>query len=227
MPKPPEIHYEVKRELGGAGVVSGYGMTECPVCTMNTIHDDDEVLASTEGRATRGVELRVVKLDGTPAAAGEEGELHVKGPQLFKGYVDASLDPEAFDDAGFLRSGDLGVQDEDGYVRITGRVKDIIIRKGENISAAEVENLIYAHPAVADVAVIGVPDPAVGERCCAVVVPASADDPPDLSDLTAYLRQEGLMIQKLPERLELVDELPRNATGKILKHELRERYAPR
>jgi cyclohexanecarboxylate-CoA ligase len=224
MPKPPEIHYEVKRELGGAGVISGYGMTECPVSTMNTLHDPDDKLSTTEGRPTRGVELRIVTLNGVPARAGEEGELRVKGPMMFRGYVDTSLDEHAFDDQGFLRTGDLGYLDDDGYVVITGRVKDIIIRKGENISAAEIENLLYEHPKVADVAVIGLPDPKTGERCCAVVVAQDPSASPGLAELTDYLREQGLMTQKLPEQLEVVDALPRNPTGKILKHELRARF---
>ena len=224
MPKPPEIHYEVQRELGGAGVVSGYGMTECPVATMNTIRDPDDKLAETEGRPTRGVDVRVVKLDGSAAVDGEEGELLVRGPQLFRGYLDTTLDDGAFDD-GYLRTGDLGRWDADGYLVITGRVKDVIIRKGENISAAEVENLLYEHPQVADVAVIGVPDQATGERACAVVVPADPDAPPTLDALTEHLRASGLMVQKLPEQIEIVDALPRNPGGKVLKHELRARYS--
>jgi len=225
MPKPPELHYEVKRELGGAGIVSGYGMTECPVFTMNRIGDPDDKLAETEGRPVTGGEVRIVRLDGALAGPGEEGELHVKGPQRFLGYLDASLDAEAFDDDGFFRSGDLGYQDADGYVVITGRVKDIIIRKGENISAQEVENLLYAHPKVADVAVIGLPDPASGERVCAIVVPVDPTQPLTFDEMVEHLHAEGLMQQKIPEQLELAGDLPRNPTGKVLKHELRASFS--
>jgi acyl-CoA synthetase (AMP-forming)/AMP-acid ligase II len=225
MPKPPEIHFEVKRELGGVGVISGYGMTECPVLSMNTIRDTDDKLATTEGLPTRGVDVRVIRLDGEPAAPGEEGELRVNGPMLFEGYLDASLDAPAFDEEGYLRTGDLGSRDPDGYLVITGRVKDVIIRKGENISAQEVESLLYVHEKVADVAVVGLADRDTGERCCAIVVPSDASDPPDLAELTQFLRDQGLMAQKLPEQLELLHTLPRNPTGKVLKHELRERFA--
>ena len=224
MPKPPELFYEVKAELGGAGMVSGYGMTECPVCTMNDPADPDERLAETEGRPTPGAELRIVTLAGGVAAPGEEGEIRVKAPQRFLGYLDPALDADAFDADGFLRTGDLGVVDAEGYVTITGRVKDIIIRKGENISAQEVEDHLYAQPGVGDVAVIGLPDPVSGERVCAVVVPADPAAPPTLADLTKALRARGLMVQKLPEQLEVVDDLPRNPTGKVLKHELRARF---
>ncbi len=224
-PKPPQLHYDLKRELGGVGIVSGWGMTECPIVAMNSVRDPDEKLATTEGRATHGVEIAVVRADGTRAGPGEEGELRCRGPSLCRGYLDASLDAAAFDEQGLFRSGDLGVVDADGYVVITGRLKDVIIRKGENISAKEVEDLLYPHPKVADVAVIGIPDPAVGERCCAVVACRDPADPLCFDEMVAYLSERGLMRQKLPERLELVDSVPRNPTGKILKHELRRRFS--
>jgi len=223
-PKPPQLHYDLKRELGGVGIVSGWGMTECPIVAMNSVRDPDEKLATTEGRPTHGVRLSVVRADGTQARPGEEGELRCRGPSLCRGYLDASLDAAAFDEQGFFRSGDLGKVDADGYVVITGRLKDVIIRKGENISAKEVEDLLYPHPKVADAAVIGIPDPAVGERCCAVVACRDPADPLGFGEMVAYLSERGLMRQKLPERLEIVDAVPRNPTGKILKHELRKRF---
>jgi acyl-CoA synthetase (AMP-forming)/AMP-acid ligase II len=223
-PKPPQLHYDLKRELGGVGIVSGWGMTECPIVAMNSVRDPDEKLATTEGRPTHGVELVVVRADGTIAGPGEEGELRCRGPSLCRGYLDASLDAAAFDERGFFRSGDLGHVDADGFVVITGRQKDVIIRKGENISAKEVEDLLYPHPKVADAAVIGIPDPAVGERCCAVVACRDPADPLRFDEMVAYLAQQGLMRQKLPERLEIVASVPRNPTGKIPKHELRKRF---
>jgi cyclohexanecarboxylate-CoA ligase len=224
-PKPPQLHYECKAELGGVGVVSGYGLTEAPILTMNTVRDSDQQLAETEGAATPGVELKVVTLDGKVAGSGEEGEIRAKGPQVFKGYLDSSLDADAFDEEGFFRSGDLGVVEADGHVRITGRLKDIIVRKGENISAKEIEDLLFEHPHVADAAVIGLPDEERGELACAVVVAAETGAPPELSELFEYLKDKGLSVQKIPERLELVDVLPRNPAGKVLKHELRSTYS--
>jgi non-ribosomal peptide synthetase component E (peptide arylation enzyme) len=226
-PKPPSLHGDLRRELGGGGVVSGYGLTECPIIAMNRLGDPDEVLSATEGRANpAGAEIRVVRADGTPAAPGEEGELRVRGPQLCKGYVDASLDAAAFDAQGFFRTGDLGRLDAGGHVVVTGRLKDVIIRKGENISAKEVEDLLFTHPSVADAAVIGLPDPALGERCCAVVACAPGADLP-FEEMVRFLKQSGLMVQKIPERLETLEELPRNASGKVLKNELRERFGAR
>ena len=106
-----QLHYDVKKELGGVGIVSGYGLTESPILTMAGVDDDDEVLANTEGRPTPDVDLRVVKLDGGPAKAREEGEIRAKAPQLMKGYLDAALDADAFDDDGYFRTGDLGKRD--------------------------------------------------------------------------------------------------------------------
>jgi acyl-CoA synthetase (AMP-forming)/AMP-acid ligase II len=224
-PKPPQLHYDLKKEVGGVGIVSGYGLTECPILTMNTVRDPDEKLAESEGRVTAGVTIRLVDLDGREVGPNEEGEIRVVGPQLFKGYVDSSLDAEALDEKGFLRTGDLGKVDDDGYVTITGRVKDIIIRKGENISAKEVEDLLYTHPKVADVGVIGLPDEERGEMACAVVAAKDASDPLTFEEMKAFLAEQGLMVQKIPERLEIVDAVPRNPTGKILKHQLRDQYA--
>jgi len=225
-PKPPQLHYDIVKEMGGVGIVSGYGLTECPIITMSSVRDTDEHLAYTEGSATPGVEIKVVTLDGKIAGADEEGEIRAKGPQLFRGYLDSTLDAEAFDEEGFFRTGDLGKLDAEGYITITGRLKDVIIRKGENISAKEIEDLLFKHPAIGDVAVIGLPDEASGERACAIVVPADKEAPPNLEDIFDFAKQAGLMTQKIPEQLEIVDVLPRNATGKVLKHELRTQYAP-
>jgi acyl-CoA synthetase (AMP-forming)/AMP-acid ligase II len=224
-PKPPALHADLKRAFGGVGIVSGYGLTECPIIAMNSVRDPDEKLAHSEGRPRpQGAAIRVVGPDGVERPAGEDGELLVRGPQLCLGYVDGRLDALAFDPDGWFRTGDLGHLDADGYVVITGRAKDVIIRKGENISAKEVEDLLYTHPAVADVAVIGLPDEASGERCCAVVAlrPGARLG---FDEMVDFLRERGLMVQKIPEQLEQLPELPRNAAGKVPKHELRRRFA--
>ncbi len=223
--KPPQLHYDVKGSLGGAGIVSGYGLTEAPIIAMASHDDADEVLANTEGRATPGVELRVVKLDGALAGAGEEGEIRAKAPQMMRGYLDSALDAEAFDADGYFRTGDLGRIDAAGNVTITGRLKDVIIRKGENISAKEVEDLLFTHPLIADVAVIGLPDPASGERACAVVVLKDASDRLDVAAMVAFLKERKLRVQAIPEQLEIVEALPRNPAGKVLKNDLRRAYS--
>jgi cyclohexanecarboxylate-CoA ligase len=226
-PKPPHIHYELMAEIG-APAIAGWGLTESPINTMMELDDPDEKKASTEGKACPGVELRAVTAGGALAAAGEEGELQVHGAQVCMGYLDSSLDADGFtfDDAGkrWFRTGDLGAIDDEGFVTITGRLKDIIIRKGENISAKEIEDLLFAHPKVLDVAVIGLPDPASGERACAVVV-AAEGEPFTFLEMTEHLRAADLTPQKLPEQLELVDALPRNPSGKVLKRDLRKQFA--
>ena len=142
-----------------------------------------------------------------------------------RGYVDSSLDVSAFDAQGFFCSGDLGVVDANGRLKVTGRLKDIIIRNMENVSALEVENLIFTHPLVRETAVVGVPDPITGKRVCAVVVPKDAANPPTLLDLQTHLIDQGLSKRKLPERLELIDALPRNAMEKVRKVDLRARFS--
>jgi acyl-CoA synthetase (AMP-forming)/AMP-acid ligase II len=222
-PKPPELYYEMK-ELFGIGIVSSWGLTEFPIATVCTLDDADEDLALTEGRVVPGVELRVVATDGREVGPGEEGELRLRGPQMCRGYVDPALDRDAVDDRGFFRTGDLGVVGRRGHVRITGRIKDVIIRNAENISAQEIENVLYTHPKVADVAVIGVPDARTGERACAVVVLAEGTGSLTLAEVAEHCRRRQLANQKIPERLEIVPALPRNALGKILKQELRRTY---
>jgi cyclohexanecarboxylate-CoA ligase len=220
-PKPPEIYFEVKRELG-IPVAHGYGMTEVPMICQGSPLDTDDQLATTEGAPVSGAEVRIVLEDGSIAPPDVEGEVRVRGPMVFKGYTDPSLDAAAFDDEGFFRTGDLGHARPDGHITLTGRLKDVIIRKGENISAQEVENLLYEHPQVADVAVIGIPDRERGERVCAVVEVAAGGSAPTLDELATYLKDAGLMVQKIPEQLVVVEHLPRNATMKVLKYQLRD-----
>jgi acyl-CoA synthetase (AMP-forming)/AMP-acid ligase II len=223
-PKPPLLHREVKAELGGAGVVSVYGLTEAPFAAVSSLRDPDDALARSEGRAAGGAELRIVDGAGRVCGPGVEGEIRVRGPQICRGYLDGKLDTDAFDADGFFRTGDLGSLDARGFLRVTGRQKEIIIRNGENISAKEIEDLLYTHPKIADAAVIGVPDDRTGERCCAVVVLA-AGAALDLSEIVRHCEAAGLARQKLPEQLALVAALPRNASGKVLKHELRRSFS--
>ncbi|MFJ9537025.1 class I adenylate-forming enzyme family protein [Streptomyces sp. NPDC101225] len=213
-PKPPEVYHAVVREMG-VQLTHGYGMTEVPMITMGAPDDTAKNLATTEGRPPRGMEIRI---------AG--GEVRLRGEAVCQGYLDAAQTAQAFDADGFLRTGDLGHLTASGHLVLTGRLKDVIIRKGENISAKEVEDLLAAHPAVGDVAVVGLPDAERGERVCAVVERRPGADDPTLDALTSYLRAEGLSVHKLPEQLEVVDALPRNDTlRKVLKYQLRERYS--
>ncbi|MGW0912255.1 class I adenylate-forming enzyme family protein [Streptomyces sp. NPDC002784] len=213
-PKPPELYHAVVREMG-VQLTHGYGMTEVPMITMGDPDDDPELLAGTEGRPPEGMEIRIV-----------DGEVRLRGEAVCRGYLDPDQTARAFDEDGFLRTGDLGRLTGTGHLVLTGRLKDVIIRKGENISAREIEELLHRHPAVADAAVVGLPDPERGERVCAVVEQPQGAEELSLAQVTAYLRAEGLAVHKLPERLEVVDALPRNDTlRKVLKYKLRERYS--
>jgi acyl-CoA synthetase (AMP-forming)/AMP-acid ligase II len=213
-PKPPEVYHSVVREMG-VQLTHGYGMTEVPMITMGAPDDTAENLATTEGRPPESMEIRIV-----------DGEVRLRGEAVCQGYLDPAQTAEAFDEDGFLITGDVGHLTKSGHLVLTGRLKDVIIRKGENISAKEIEDLLHRHPAVGDVAVIGLPDAERGERVCAVV-----EQPPGAAELTlpvviSYLREEGLSVHKLPEQLEVVDALPRNETlRKVLKYKLRERFS--
>ena len=218
-PKPPEVFREVRAEMH-IPILHGYGMTECPMITSGGVGDSDEQLANTDGAPVRGCEVQIVGDDGQPVPAGVTGEVRVRGPMLAKGYTDAELSAAAFAADGFFNTGDRGYLRDDGHIVLTGRSKEMIIRKGENISPREIEDLLQTHPQVAAVAVIGLPDRERGERVCAVVETPAGQVPLTFVELQQFCRDHGLMAQKIPEQLEVVDLLPRNATFKILKHEL-------
>jgi non-ribosomal peptide synthetase component E (peptide arylation enzyme) len=167
----------------------------------------------------------VVNPDESVCGPNEEGELRLIAPQMFLGYVDGGLNGEAFDSDGYFRTGDLGFLDDDGYVHVVGRLKDVINRKGENISAKEIEDELYDHPGIREAAVIGLPDAVSGERCCAVIVPTDPGKRLDMAEVQEFLESRGLMPQKWPEQLEFVSELPRAPAGKVLKQELKKRFA--
>jgi len=218
-----ELGNQVRETFGLPGIANAWGLTEFPVATSPSLTAAPEVLDHTVGAPGPGVSVRVIDDRGIELPAGQEGELRLKGPQCFLGYADATLDADAFDEDGWLRTGDLGLIDANGNVRVTGRIKDAIIRNAENVSALEVENALATHPAVADVAVIGVSDPRTGERVCAVVVPTSGDGV-SLESLVQHCRSQGLSRYKHPERLVIVDALPRNQFGKVSKKDLREAF---
>lgn len=222
-PITPELGREVRQVFSVDGVANSWGLTEFPVATSQAPNGPAELLDHTVGKPVAGVAVRVVDESERQVGRGVEGELRLKGPPCFLGYVDESLDAQAFDDEGWFRTGDLGRIDDEGNVTVTGRIKDAIIRNAENISALEIEGVLASHPAVSDVAVVGVPDPVTGERVCAVVVAQSGTEV-TLSTLVQHCHEQGLSRQKSPERLELVDALPRNLTGKVLKNELRRRF---
>ena len=219
-PSSPAIFRQVGDEMG-VPVIHGYGMTECPMIAQGRISDSEDQLAFSDGHPVRDATVVAKSRDGKILPEMVDGELCVKGPVVFMGYTNPDLD--TFDHDGWFHTGDVGHLRPDGHVVVTGRLKDIIIRKGENVSSKEVEDVVYTHPAVLAVAVIGLPDPERGERVCAVVELREPPSSLTLPELYEHCRAAGMMIQKIPEQLEIVDELPRNATMKILKSDLRAR----
>jgi cyclohexanecarboxylate-CoA ligase len=217
-PVPPSLI----RRADAAGITAfrSYGSSEHPTVTTGTIADPLDVRAGTDGRPLAGNQVRLVDAAGRDVPDGQQGEILTRGPELFTGYTDPALNAAAFRPGGWFRTGDVGRIDAGGRLTVTDRLKDIIIRGGENISSKEVEDLLITHPAVADVAVIPVPDPALGERVCAVVV-ARPGYTFDVEAARAYLAAAGAARQKTPEVIVLADELPRTPSGKVRKDVLR------
>ena len=204
----------------GCVVKRAYGSTEVPTLTATAFDDPNELRLETDGLAIGAAEIRIVGGDGRDVPMGAEGEIWARSPEVFLGYRNPSLDEDAFDPEGWFRTGDLGRIDESGYLRVTGRLKDMIIRGGENISVKEIEDLLAEHPSVGDVAVVGIPDALLGERACAfVAVKRGATFTFD--EMVAFLEAREIARQKIPERLELRSRLPKTASGKVLKSELR------
>jgi acyl-CoA synthetase (AMP-forming)/AMP-acid ligase II len=205
----------------GIAIIRAYGSTEHPSTTGCWYDDPADRRHRTDGRALPGVELRLVDEEGKDVPAGTPGEILSRGPDLCLGYTDPALTAAAFDDAGWYHTGDIGVRDEHGFLTITDRVKDVIIRGGENISAAEVEQALQTLPGLAEIAVVAAPDRRLGERACAIIRMRPGAAPVTLSDLATHLSGVGLARQKWPEELRLVDDFPRTASGKIRKVDLR------
>jgi acyl-CoA synthetase len=207
----------------GISLVRSYGSTEHPSVTGSEHEVAKEKRIHTDGRPLEWVEIRTVDEEGHDTEVGHPGEILSRGPDRFAGYTDPALSAEAIDAEGWFRTGDVGVIDADGYLTITDRVKDIIIRGGENVSAAEVEQLLAHMKGVAEVAVVAAPDDRLGEHGCAFFRMQPGSEPPDLEAVRTHLAAAGLTRQKWPEELRFVDELPRTPSGKIQKFVLRQR----
>src|SRR5690554_1967893 len=202
-------------------IISAWGMTENGAVTVTRPQDDISRSIESDGVALPYVEVRVVDMDGHALPPGEEGPLLMRGASLFLGYLKK---PELYevDEDGWFPTGDLARMDKDGYIRITGRSKDVVIRGGENIPVVEIENLIYQHPKIQALALVGKPDPRLGERLCAYVTLKEGEDSLTLEEVIDFLTERKVTRQFLPEFLEVLDELPRTPSGKIQKFKLRE-----
>ncbi|MHB1125331.1 MAG: AMP-binding protein [Bacillota bacterium] len=216
---PPELIRETWREAGWRAF-RVYGSTEAPTITLGIgKYGPLQKAAETDGMSV-GYELRIVDDAHKPVPVGHSGEIVIKGPEVFVGYRDAALNEESFDAEGWFHTGDLGRLDNDGYLEITGRVKDIIIRGGENISAKEIEDLLHMHPGIEEAAVVAMPDLKMGEKVCAYVRLRTGKSLA-FEEMVDFLASYHLARQKLPERLEIMDAFPVTASGKVKKNELR------
>jgi cyclohexanecarboxylate-CoA ligase len=220
-PIPGNFVERARRLLPDCRILSLYGRSENLTTTTCTLDDDPARSVTSDGRALPGSTVKIVDELGEEVPRGTEGDIAYRGPSHMLGYLENPVETAAlYTPDGYSRSGDLGVMDADGYVRVTGRLKDIVIRGGMNISVRQIEDLLTGHPAVAAVAVVGMPDERLGERICCYVVPQPGHSV-TLDELKEFLLRQDLAIQKLPERLEVVEQLPMTATGKIQKHVLR------
>jgi cyclohexanecarboxylate-CoA ligase len=221
-PIPGAIVERANASLSGCRVLSLYGRSENFLTTMCTVDDPPLRSSTSDGSAIAGATVVIVDSDGAPVQVGVEGDIAYQGAGHMLEYLrDPEHTAELFTAGGYSRSGDLGVMDADGFVRVTGRLKDIVIRGGLNISARELEDLLAGYPRFANAAVVAMPDERLGEKVCLYAVVAPSQAVPTLDDVVVYLRQRNLATPKLPERLELVDALPMTATGKVQKHVLR------
>ena len=211
---------EQARRVLGTKIVSAWGMTENGAVTLIQLEDEDERAVNTDGCPLPGVELKVVDTDASTLPAGQAGKLFVRSCSNFGGYLKRPH-LNGTDAEGWFDTGDLARLDERGYVRITGRSKDVIIRGGENIPVVEIESLLYRHPAIAMAAIVSYPDERLGERACAVVVP-KAGQTVDLASIVEFLKSQKVAVQYIPERLVVRESIPSTPSGKMQKFKLRE-----
>ncbi len=217
----PSLIERIRAELGFKVVLTGYGLTEtCGVVSLCDAGDDAQTIALTSGKAIAGVELRVFDADGRPLGAGESGEIVVRGYNVMQGYLDDdAATREAIDADGWLHTGDVGVLDARGYLKITDRLKDLYITGGFNCYPAEIERMMAAHPAIAQVAIVGVPDERMGEVGKAYVVLRPGQSVDDKT-LIAWCREQ-MANYKVPRSVAFVASLPTNPSGKVMKFQLR------
>ncbi|WP_198046054.1 AMP-binding protein [Novosphingobium aquimarinum] len=218
---PPDLIRRGAAAFERAAVFRVYGATEAPDAALGPPLDGDQNKgAITDGQITNYAVRIVDPESGAPLANGEEGEITLFGPQMMVGYSREEDNHDAFTADGYVRTGDLGWVDDDGFLTITGRAKDLINRGGEKFSPKEIEDLLHAHPDIADVAIVAMPHARLGEMACAFVV--STGKSIDLPSLIAFLEESGIARQKFPERLEIVESLPMTASGKVRKNILRD-----
>jgi len=222
-PIPRALVRRAKELLPSMAVLGGWGQTENALVTLGIPGDPEEKVVETDGYPWPGMQIRTVDFDGVPVPAGTEGRLQVQGPFLFVGYANRMKMTQDSFEGDWFDTGDLAIIDEDGYVKLSGRTKDVIIRGGENIPVAYVENALYEDPRIESVAIVGLPDPRLQERAAAVVT-LTPGSTLSFEEMQVLLKEKGIAKQYWPERLEVIDALPRTASGKIQKFQLRDRF---
>ncbi|MFH1479688.1 MAG: AMP-binding protein, partial [Pseudomonadota bacterium] len=223
-PIPSELAKEMEEKIG-CKLIPIYGETEHFISTAVWASDPFEKIVGSDGCPWPGQEVEIFDDNRKMLPVGETGEIAIKGPGVASGYYKKPEHTrETFTESGWQFSGDLAVKDKDGYIRIVGRKKDIIIRGGFNISPSEVEDLLFTHPKIRNVSIVGMPDERLGERNCVYVIPKEGETV-TLEDIVTFLREKKLAAQKLPERVEIVKEFPMTLSGKVQKYLLREDIA--
>jgi cyclohexanecarboxylate-CoA ligase len=224
-PIPRAMVSQAKERLPDLNVFGGWGSTECCLVTMGHPSDPLEKIISSDGRPLAGMNIRIIDFDGTEAPAGVEGKLQAKGPFLFQGYA-GQLDKTREEFEGdWFDTGDLASVDEGGYLRIAGRTKDVIIRGGENIPVAYVENVLYEHPKIDVVVLVSIPHPRLQETACAAVVLKPGESSLTLAEVQEFLAAKGVAKPYWPEQVAVLQDLPRTPSGKIQKYQLRKKFA--
>jgi acyl-CoA synthetase (AMP-forming)/AMP-acid ligase II len=218
---PPQVINQAYETLDNCKAFRVYGSTEVPIITLGFIGDGQQQLAAETDGMIYAYDVKIIDEDGREVPMGEDGEIAARGAGMMLGYADPQQNAEAHDSDGFFLTGDIGRRTADNAILITDRKKDIIIRGGENISAKDVEDVLHDHPDIREVAVVAMPHKRLGEGVCAYIVPESADSELDLRAVAAFADQAALAKQKIPEHVEIVNELPRTASGKVRKDVLR------
>ncbi|MFK7977462.1 MAG: AMP-binding protein [Halioglobus sp.] len=218
---PPQVIDDAWDTLDNCKAFRVYGSTEAPIITLGFVAADQQTLAGTTDGMIYAYDVKILDEEGNELGVGEDGEIAARGAGMMLGYADPVQNAEAHDADGFFLTGDIGQRTQDNAILITDRKKDIIIRGGENISAKEVEDVLHDHPGVQEAAVVAMPHERLGEGVCAFIIPSAQGEALDLAEIAAFADKALLAKQKIPEHIEIVDDLPRTASGKVRKDVLR------
>jgi acyl-CoA synthetase (AMP-forming)/AMP-acid ligase II len=222
---PPQLIHQCAEQLDRCRAFRVYGSTETPVITQGFVHDGEQDLAAETDGMIYGYDVKILDDEGNELPVGVDGEIVARGAGMMLAYADAEHNSTAHDAEGYFYTGDIGVRTKDNAILITDRKKDIIIRGGENLSAKEIEDMLHDHPQIKEASVVAMPHERLGEGVCAYIIPATDDHGLDLAVISKFADQASLARQKIPQHIELVQDLPRTASGKVKKDILRKQIA--